>query len=406
MMRHRLPMLVALVVASTAGCAQDEGAGDDVVIETQDEPYDSSGISAWGEAYEKRESGKGDTPGCSGVLVPDTSGFGGRIALTFDDGPEPRPTNMVLDVLQAHDVKAAFFINGKRVDSSADQEALRRIVDEGHILANHSQNHTNLGTQSELATVEAEVDATHSIIEEAGVDPVYFRFPFGSSTCATADLVESFGYRITGWHNDSADWCFASRTGGVGHCAESTFKHVDDDFRDDMVGLVMSQARARNGGILLFHDVHMNTAETLDEIISRLQDEGFTFVNIDDVGTFPLLNNDDLDSLPWTGTTCVENTECAGFMAGSCLTYDAPDGTAGFCTTACEGFCDDFPGRAGTFCTSPDGGASGTCMSKPGDANNDCADLPGTSIQQRSRFIGDSGAPATTAAVCFPDSLL
>lgn len=404
MNRFRIALAASVLLMPVASCGVDT-SDDDRVIIGGNEPYDEAGIDAWGESFETLESGKSDQPGCSGVIVPDSSGFGGRIALTFDDGPEPRPTNIVLDVLAAHEIKATFFINGKRVDSQADHDTLRRITSEGHILANHSHNHENLGTMVDLARVEREVDRTHQIIEDAGVSPVYFRFPFGSSTCDTADLVRSFGYRVAGWHNDSADWCFASSTGGVGYCDPRTFRWVPDSLRDDMVALVLEQAHQKNGGILLFHDVHMNTANHIDEIISTLKNEGFTFVNLDDVSTFPLLNNDDLGDLPWTGTVCQEDVECEFGDGSRCLNYEAGGMSAGFCTTACEGFCDDFPGRAPTFCVSVDGGESGTCLSKPSAANSNCAELVGTSVQTKARFVGGSTAPASTSPVCFPDSL-
>ena len=60
--------------------------------------------------------------------------------------------------------------------------------------------------------------------------------------------VRDGGYTITGWHVDTADWCFASGTGGVGHCAKSTFKWVPDGFRSDMLGFTLSQVRKYNGG--------------------------------------------------------------------------------------------------------------------------------------------------------------
>lgn len=397
----RFAIAALLVGMPLTGCGTDGSDDDPVVIDGED-PYDADGINAWGEAYETLESGKSDSSGCSGVIVPDSSGFGGRVALTFDDGPEPASTNIVLDVLAVHGIKATFFINGKRVNSQEDRDVLARILDEGHILANHSQNHNNMAQISNPASLEAEVDRTHQIIEDAGAQPLYFRFPYGSSNCNTADLVKSFGYRITGWHNDSADWCFASSRGGTGYCDPRTFRHVPDSMRDDMVGLVMQQARAKNGGILLFHDVHMNTANEIDEIISRLTNEGYTFVNIDDVSTFPLLNNDDLGDLPWTGSACEQDPDCESMGSGAgCLTHDA----GGFCTVLCEGFCDDFPGRAPTFCASIDDGRSGTCLSKPSPANNNCADLPGTSVRNVTRHVGSSSAPASTSEVCFPDSL-
>lgn len=389
--------LAAFLTVTIAGCVpetEDEG-------ESFEEPYPSEGIEAWGQSYETRETGKSDNPGCSGVLVPDRSGFGGRVSLTFDDGPNPTTTNQVLDTLADHEIKAAFFINGRRVDNSAAQQTLKRIIDEGHILANHSQNHKNLRTL-DLSRVESEVDRTHQIIEDAGIDPEYFRFPYGSSSCSTMDLVESFGYRSTGWHTDSADWCFANGRGGVGYCDPDTFAHVPNLLRDDMPGLVMEQVQRNNGGVVLFHDVHSHTANSLDQIIRNLKEEDFSFVNIDDVSTYPLLNGDDLEDLPWVGSACQEDAECE-FGDGTCNAYQTGGMTTGFCVLeGCEGYCEDFPGRAPTFCVSLDGGESGSCVSQAHDRNDNCAELPGTVPTERTRYVGSSSAPASTAEVCLP----
>lgn len=396
--------LFVVLAIFALSCADDatESLEDDT--QSTDEPYSQEGIDAWGEAFDDLASGKSDQSGCSGVTVPDTDGFGGRVALTFDDGPVPASTNIVLDVLAEYDIKAAFFINGKRVNSDAARQTLQRIIDDGHILANHSHNHSNLRTL-DLARVESEVDQTHSIIQSVGIDPLYFRFPFGSSSCATADLVRSFGYRITGWHTDSADWCFASSRGGTGYCDPSTFQHVPDAVRDDMSELVMQQVYRKNGGILLFHDVHMHTANAIRGIIEQLIDSDYSFVNIDDIGAFPLLNNDDLGELPWVGSECQDSSTCDFADDAGCLVYDQEGAQTGFCTMPCEGFCSDFPGRAPTFCVSLDEGETGECVSKAADQNRNCAALTGTVAVERTRFVGTSSAPRSTSTVCLPEGL-
>ncbi len=394
----RTSIIPCLLISLTAACVP----ADDGPVESSDEGdfYSPEGISAWEQAAQDREAGKADTASCSGVVVPDQSGFGGRVALTFDDGPKPETTNKVLDVLKKHDVKATFFINGKRVNSDAAVETLNRIVAEGHILANHSHNHREL-KNLDLAEVESEVDRTHQIIEDTGVAPTYFRFPFGSSNCDTADLVRSFGYRVTGWHTDSADWCFASDRDGVGYCSPRTFRHVPDSLRDDMKGLVMEQVQRKNGGIVLFHDVHQNTADNIEGIIEAMVEAEFTFVNIDDVDAFPNLNSADLDDFSWIGDSCEGAEQCDFSADGGCFQYPLDGGTAGFCTVRCEGFCDDFPGRAPTFCVSLDG-STGSCVSKAAPENNDCADIPGTTPTLADRYVGTSEAPARTGTVCVP----
>ena len=363
------------------------------------EPSDDE-VAAWEQAWEEQASGKADGARCSGVLVPDRSGFGKRVALTFDDGPHPTTTPEILDTLARHGIRATFFINGSRVTSDATRAIVQRIVREGHILANHTQEHRQMTTLG-AGAASRQIELTHAIIGEV-TQPRYFRFPFGASNCSTAELVRSFGLTVTGWHVDSADWCYASAQGGVGFCDPRTFAHVPDAMRSDMVGFTMQQTRSRAGGILLFHDIHANTASHLEPIIEQLVGEGFEFTNIDDLSTFPLLNEAD-DLHGWIGDACsVDDDVCAfdtSAGSGRCHTWGDE---FGYCTAPCEGPCPDKSGTAPTFCTSLDGGISGSCVPQASPLNASCSTIPGTAAVVRERFVGVSGASAATATVCVP----
>ncbi len=368
--------------------------------------------SQWNQAYEDRNSGKADgAQSCSGVTLPDQGDFNGRVALTFDDGPNPATTPAILDTLKEEGIQATFFINGKRVKSDTERAILARIVDEGHILANHSHSHNNFAEMSR-STADTQIAKTHEIIKEAGVEPAFFRFPYGSSTCDTAQQARDYGYAVTGWHVDSADWCFASSTGGVGRCAATTFRWVPDGFRNDMVAYTLHQTKSNNGGILLFHDIHQNTVNSLQPIIDGLRDGGYTFTNIDDGLSFPRLNGFEP---PFVGDLCSLEEDCAfrnGQETGSCYTHqfetldeetpDAEPQPFGFCTLNCEGYCPDASGKAPTFCASLDNGVTGSCLSKASSLNQECATLAGTAAKEMDRFIGTSTASASTAVVCFP----
>ena len=98
------------------------------------------------------------------------------VALTFDDGPSPY-TSKILAVLARHQVKATFFVVGKRVDQYPD--LARRVVAAGHVIANHSYSHRNLNLETS-ADVASELARTESIIARTtGVKPALFRPPFG-----------------------------------------------------------------------------------------------------------------------------------------------------------------------------------------------------------------------------------
>jgi hypothetical protein len=147
----------------------------------------------------------------------------------------------------------------------AKELAARVAADPDFILGNHSQNHLDFATLS-LSKAATEMDRTAEAVTAAGEPMHWFRFPFGSSTCATMNLVKQRGWTAVGWHIDSADWCYAA---GGGVCKKSTFKYVPDSQRSNMLGYIMSQVASTGGGVILFHDIHANTANNLDSARSR-----------------------------------------------------------------------------------------------------------------------------------------
>jgi peptidoglycan/xylan/chitin deacetylase (PgdA/CDA1 family) len=348
---------------------------------------EDSDSSLYEQAYEDNQSdAKADGTSCSGVVVPDRNGFQKRIALTFDDGPNPATTPKVIQVLKQHHAPATFFNNGMRYNAAAKQIAAQIAADPDYILANHSQNHLNLALQS-AAKVADEVDRTDALIRAAGETPKYFRFPFGSANCSALQAVKSRGYRVVGWHIDSADWCYAA---GNGYCKKSTFKYVPDDVRDNMQAYVMSQVASTNGGIILFHDIHQHTADHLDAILTALEAAGYTFVRLDNVNAFPKLNGATPPQSHFIGEACTKNADCTSNRCHE----------SGFCTQACAGTCPDQSGAAPTFCIAE--GAGGVCVAKAAPQNQSCAALPQTMLRVETRYVGASGASAATANVCAP----
>lgn len=201
------------------------------------------------------------------------------VTLTFDDGPSTTNTPVVLDVLARYGIKATFFMKGSNAKGKA--ALLKRIRDEGHLVANHSYSHPNFHTLSQGQQV-SEITTTDAIIGSAmSASFKLFRYPYGNSTCSTNANIKKMGYRgIVGWHVDSCDWAF-SQTGKV-TTKQATLCGVAASNIANYVGHVVSSIRNRGGGIVLMHDIHTRTAYSLEEIIVRLQREGFRFANMDD----------------------------------------------------------------------------------------------------------------------------
>lgn len=332
---------------------------------------------------------------CAAYAAPDRVGFGGRIALTFDDGPSEL-TPEVIDVLHAHDAPATFFAIGSvldRYEPGLHQHSLAALIaDPRYTVGNHTWSHANLPRLSFERALE-EIFFAELALESHGAAPTWFRFPYGRATCGLREYVEITGRRWVGWHVESADWCFED-----GECSPTEFsmlRNMPAVFHHDMLAFILHQLEATGGGIVLFHDVHQRTARVLDEILTTLESHGYELTSLDDSSTFPVLNGD--ASAPkrieaHLGDPCAEHADC-DLNLPAYLGYCAD---TGYCTRACEETCpsQDFfcvprPGRPGI----------GYCAARPTDHNEQCAAY-GLDLVVRERF---GGVTPRRATVCGSD---
>jgi peptidoglycan/xylan/chitin deacetylase (PgdA/CDA1 family) len=174
------------------------------------------------------------------------------VALTFDDGPDPRYTPRLLAMLRQHGVKATFCVIGVNVHSHP--ELIQAIVRDGHSLCNHTWQHDlRLGTRSREA-IAADLQRTNAEIHRAvpGVPIRYFRHPGGNFTPAAVQVAADLGMASVGWTVDPSDWNTPAYGGG-------------------MTGHIISNVEAQTGpgGIVLSHDgggdrgATMNAYQTL-----------------------------------------------------------------------------------------------------------------------------------------------
>lgn len=128
----------------------------------------------------------------------------GELALTFDDGPNPAFTPLLLDVLAEHGVAATFFALGRR--AQAQPELVRRMVAAGHLIGNHSWSHPNLALSSSAAIGE-ELTRTRDTLEQiTGAAVKYFRPPFGARRPATLAIARELGMTPVLWNAMTSDW--------------------------------------------------------------------------------------------------------------------------------------------------------------------------------------------------------
>jgi peptidoglycan/xylan/chitin deacetylase (PgdA/CDA1 family) len=124
-------------------------------------------------------------------------GAGRRVALTFDDGPDPRWTPRVLDILRAHGVSGTFFLVGRR--AAREPAAVRAIVAGGHEIASHGWSHTSLWLCGPRRTETEIARAKHLLGYLAGTPPALFRPPWGMVNAAMFGALRRHGQRCVFW---------------------------------------------------------------------------------------------------------------------------------------------------------------------------------------------------------------
>jgi len=148
-----------------------------------------------------------------GALAPASSLFGPNfshaatrqhvIALTFDDGPDPRYTPRLLDLLRRHQARATFFVSGGA--AARYPQLIRRMVAEGHQVGNHAYHHYDLLTLSPRR-VRQEVAGTQAVLARCGVACQALRPPYGFRSPVVYAAAREQGLQVVGWSVSSQDW--------------------------------------------------------------------------------------------------------------------------------------------------------------------------------------------------------
>ncbi len=186
------------------------------------------------------------------------------VALTFDDGPHPRYTKRILEVLDKYGVRATFFEVGINVERYP--EVAKAVAAAGHEIGNHTYHHPHIGRLTDM-DFESEVTACSQVIyDTTGTKPVLFRPPEGVRGDRRFAWLEGEGYKQILWNLDTLDW----RGVGAKQIAKTVMREIN------------------GGDILLFHDyvAHDLTSDlALDRLIPALQNDGYRFVTVSELLT-------------------------------------------------------------------------------------------------------------------------
>ena len=182
-----------------------------------------------------------------------------EIALSFDDGPHPRLTPVILDILAEYGIKATFFMVGENVGYYPD--AARAVVEAGHEIGNHTFSHRRFGRMNE-ADMRREIVSCEEAIASLTESPVRFiRPPEGEMSDTVRQVAGSLNYRIVLWDVDTRDWAHTP--------PDAIARHILDT--------------VQAGDIILMHDFigyNSPTPEALRTVIPALLERGYRFVTV------------------------------------------------------------------------------------------------------------------------------
>lgn len=178
------------------------------------------------------------------------------VALTFDDGPDDECTPKLLDGLKERGARATFFLMGQSIEGN--EELIKRMKAEGHLIGNHSYSHVQLTKAGADAVCQA-VDRTSRMIEDiTGERPQYMRPPYGDWNEELECEVEM---TTVLWSVDSLDWKLKNKN----RIVKRVLKDVE------------------NGDIILMHDIFPTSVDAALEIVDTLTKQGYTFVTVDEL---------------------------------------------------------------------------------------------------------------------------
>jgi len=182
--------------------------------------------------------------------------------LTFDAGYENGHTAAILDTLKKHEVKAAFFLVGNYLQKNAD--LVRRMVEEGHIVGNHTMTHPNMSAISDADAFRKELAGLEDLFREVtGKErPNFCRPPQGIYSEKNLQMAKDLGYKTVFWSLAYADW--------------DNNKQPQQD-----VAIQRLLTRTHNGAVILLHSTSKTNEEILDTLLTKWKEMGYRFETID-----------------------------------------------------------------------------------------------------------------------------
>lgn len=184
-----------------------------------------------------------------------------KVYLTFDCGYEAGYTEAILDALAENNVKATFFITAHYLNTASD--IVKRMIEEGHIVGNHTVNHKCLPNISDEEIKEEVMKLHNAVFEKFGYEMTYFRPPKGEFSERVIKIVKDLGYTTVMWSSAYDDW--------------DTNKQGREEY-----GKKKILENMHNGCVLLLHATSEDNSKILNDVIKDIKNSGYEFKNINE----------------------------------------------------------------------------------------------------------------------------
>lgn len=183
-----------------------------------------------------------------------------KVAITFDDGPDPQQTPEILDVLAQYNTKATFFMVGSKVQ--ATPSLVKKIHQDGHIIGNHTFSHRNRFPLFHPRRIELEIKTTQEVIQEVtGHAPLYFRPPFGITNPLIAKAFKQFHLKTIGW----------------------SIRSLDTRIKDKQKVVDKVLKKVKSGDIILLHDTTADISWIVENILKGIEQKNLDAVSVDEL---------------------------------------------------------------------------------------------------------------------------
>ncbi len=186
------------------------------------------------------------------------------IYLTFDAGFENGQTSSILDTLKKHNAPAAFFVVGNYISTAPD--LVKRMLEEGHVVGNHTFHHPDMSQIAEQKSFEKELQELETLYQETTGQEMqkFYRPPQGKYNEDNLKMAKEMGYKTIFWSLAYVDWYTDNQP-----THEEAFSKL--------------LPRIHNGAIVLLHSTSQTNAEILDELLTKWEEAGYTFGSLNDL---------------------------------------------------------------------------------------------------------------------------